>query len=278
MLLASIIPPENVFRMYYDIYNGSLFQSIKDIVYINLDALFTDPTVNGVYDGFKIFSMFLIMIYFMIDILGKSTSMQITIDYIMKSFLKILIAVILLNSGMDICRGIISIANSVTSSVTGGISSADNPHFDWEDMWKEIKGYGTFALIGTYLQQAFPWLLILLQKLILYVFCWTRALEIVVRTLVAGPAMADIFSDAGRSGCVRYLKKYTATCLTGVLYIIVVFVGSRLPDIVMRNDFVFHAPDEISAAYMSTYIATQFVVIAALAKAQSWANDLMGVR
>jgi len=264
--------------MYYDTYNGGLFDSIRDIVFINLNALFNDPTVIGVYDGFKIFSMFLIMIYFLIDVLGRSTSMNITIDYLMKSFLKILIAVILLNSGMEICKGIIAIANSVTSSVSGVLVTADNPHFDWEDMWAAIEQYGTFALIGTYLQQAFPWLLIMLQKLILYVFCWTRALEIIVRTLVAGPAMADIFSDSGKSGCVRYLKKYTATCLTGVLYIVIVFVGSRLPDIVMKGDFVFHSPDEISMAYMTTYIATQFVVVAALAKAQSWANDIMGVR
>lgn len=283
---AGLFKPEDVYSWYYDTYGPGNLSNIENIVFMNMGRFF--DAFSPVYDSLVVFSIFLMLIYFMTDVVTRATSMMVNVDYIAQSMLKILIAIMLINSGLEICKGIIAIANSLMNKVVSSVNyteilktSSDESvvinGFDWEQMWISINDMDFGAQLGAWVGTLFPRLLMSLGQLVIYVFGWSRTLEIVIRTLIAGPAMADMFSDHGKQGAFRYLKKYLAVCLVGVLYLLIGYAANMLPSIVLNFTGTITSPAEIPQGYTMAFIAAQFVAIAAMARAPRWADDIMGV-
>ena len=137
--------------------------------------------------------------------------------------------------------------------------------------YNRCKSGNFFAQIGNLLALLIPWLLSYLSIIVIFFICFARFIEFHVRAALAPIGMASIVSQGFSGPGGRYFKKLVAIALQGVVIVTILRISNTVKGYI----------DNISPLNALTgfigILVISIVTVALVLKAQSWANDLVGV-
>lgn len=220
--------------------------------------------LKKLYDTVKPVGMSLIVLYFLIEVIDKTTKENFSLEQFFRLMLKLLFAKLLMDDGWTILNSLINIGNAFT-----GFMSVENTALSasMKSYAEEIDDANIIGEIAIMIQWLIPWLFSFICRLISQVICWGRTIEIGLRTVGAPVAMADIFQDGMHGGGFRYLKKYFAVCLQAFIIMVIIQVSGIVQSIIIGDGGV----TMINAVIVG--LTTCMMVI----RSQQFANDMVGV-
>lgn len=291
----------NVVKTFMD----SMMTTIKD-------AVETRASVNGVA-MFSACAASLMLIYYFIDIIDRSTKEMITFEYLISSFIKIIISFIILLYIKEIVIGLFDICHSIYKMIVEyetdkveGIKFFGFEEFpEWEKKLPEtikLNGekcetvgqcftalYDDFSnigdAIGMVIMLLIPSAVNKIVGIASFVLVLSQAGSLLLRAMFAPFGVVQCFEDGQRSSGIKYLKKFTAAALSFALIAAAAWVCSWLTQSILvdaladyNGELTFdNMHDVICSFAILKVVAVQVATIGAMFKTSSIANDVLGV-
>lgn len=231
------------------------------------------------YDALKTTGFLFVILYFLIDLMDKTTHDNFNVEHFIRQIIKLLVAIIIINNGMKLLVYAFQLSSAFINSVTSAqgqatISSNQNATSyataKLQEMANNLKNtsLGAYiAAIGYRCTLLIPWLGIKIAQVIILYMCWSRFIEIGLRAAFAPIGMADMFSNGLHGSGFRYFKKLCAVVLQGMFILAVVLIVQQI-----NAAFAYQEGLE----FFSRFVLL-FAEIGLIKKSQSLANDLLGV-
>lgn len=224
----------------------------------------------------------LMVIWFLVKFMEKSTLEQTTYEQALLLFVKLLVAKLLIDYGIEIFTGMWSLGLSVVkefgagasaSATAGGagstIISAEELETMWEDFtgspWDKKMGWSS---IGVYIQLLIPWLVTLIIRACAYFIVYSRLIEMFLRMCGAPIALSDFMSEGMQGAGWRYIKNFLAICLQGLLIVAI----ARLYSIIILDVITGKSGWDLIIAHL----AVGFASVALMFKSLSLSKELLG--
>lgn len=208
----------------------------------------------------------LIVLFFLIELIDKTTKDNFSVEHFFKLMLKVVIAKFLIENGWDILTGCINVGSNLAGAITSdpkGLTSKSNV---LDQYAKEIQETNTIGNLGMIIQWFLPWVFAWISKMICIVICWGRMIELGVRAVTAPISMADIFQDGTHSGGFRYLRKFLGVCLQAAVIMLVIQVSGIIQGLIIGKNTV----TMFKAVVVG--LSTCMLVV----RSQQFASDLVG--
>ena len=206
----------------------------------------------------------LIVLFFLIELIDKTTKDNFSLEHFFKLMLKVVIAKLLIENGWDILTSCINIGSSLATAITSDPKGLSSTVLD--DYAKDIQDENTIGNLGMIIQWFLPWVFAWISKLICIVICWGRVIELGVRAVTAPISMADIFQDGTHSGGFRYLRKFLAVCLQAAVIMVIIQVAGIIQNLIIGGGTV----TMFKAVVVG--LSTCMMVV----RSQQFASDLVG--
>lgn len=208
----------------------------------------------------------LIVLFFLIELIDKTTKDNFSVEHFFKLMLKVVIAKFLIENGWDILTGCINVGSNLTGAITSDPKGLTSKSKVLDQYAKEIQETNTIGNLGMIIQWFLPWVFAWISKMICIVICWGRMIELGVRAVTAPISMADIFQDGTHSGGFRYLRKFLGVCLQAAVIMIVIQVSGIIQGLIIGKDTV----TMFKAVVVG--LSTCMLVV----RSQQFASDLVG--
>lgn len=184
--------------------------------------------VKAVIDVVSPLAFSIILIYLLVGLIEQymTPGKEITFDDILKAFVRLVIADVLVNSSYKLCELFMNFSNFIGPEVLNGASNAIQ-----DAQAAAFSTPGGLNLIGVliaFIIAIIGWLLSLLAMLIIIVMCASTKLEIMVRLAFAPVGLSSFANLADRTGATKYLKKLFACSLYGAAIAIVCLFATNL--------------------------------------------------
>lgn len=273
-------PEGALYEMFKFCFGGDLFDDILDVLTINPSegeyaSLWTN--VEGIYDTVMVpLAVGLVFIYFLVFLLHRFTDERMTWEQVFMLFVKLVVAKFIIDNGFDILSQLWGFGISIIAELSeykGYAFSLEELKAPWESLtgvkWPEspglIKDWGIVAWIQMLIPMAITWIL----KIAINVICYSRLLELLVRTAMAPLAFADFFTEGLHGAGWKFLKSYFAVCLQGFVIAVIAILFSILGQTLeMGNGFFMFA---------LKYAIIGFAALACVAKSQSIVKEIVNV-
>ena len=180
----------------------------------------------------------LIVLFFLIELIDKTTKDNFSVEHFFKLMLKVVIAKFLIENGWDILTGCINVGSNLAGAITSDPKGLTSKSKVLDQYAKEIQETNTIGNLGMIIQWFLPWVFAWISKMICIVICWGRMIELGVRAVTAPISMADIFQDGTHSGGFRYLRKFLGVCLQAAVIMIVIQVSGIIHGLIIGKDTV----------------------------------------
>lgn len=208
----------------------------------------------------------LIVLFFLIELIDKTTKDNFSVEHFFKLMLKVVIAKFLIENGWDILTGCINVGSNLAVAITSDPKGLTSKSKVLDQYAKEIQETNTIGNLGMIIQWFLPWVFAWISKMICIVICWGRMIELGVRAVTAPISMADIFQDGTHSGGFRYLRKFLGVCLQAAVIMIVIQVSGIIQGLIIGKDTV----TMFKAVVVG--LSTCMLVV----RSQQFASDLVG--
>lgn len=208
----------------------------------------------------------LIVLFFLIELIDKTTKDNFSVEHFFKLMLKVVIAKFLIENGWDILTGCINVGSNLAGAITPDPKGLTSKSKVLDQYAKEIQETNTIGNLGMIIQWFLPWVFAWISKMICIVICWGRMIELGVRAVTAPISMADIFQDGTHSGGFRYLRKFLGVCLQAAVIMIVIQVSGIIQGLIIGKDTV----TMFKAVVVG--LSTCMLVV----RSQQFASDLVG--
>lgn len=208
----------------------------------------------------------LIVLFFLIELIDKTTKDNFSVEHFFKLMLKVVIAKFLIENGWDILTGCINVGSNLAGAITSDPKGLTSKSKVLDQYAKEIQETNTIGNLGMIIQWFLPWVFAWISKMICIVICWGRMIELSVRAVTAPISMADIFQDGTHSGGFRYLRKFLGVCLQAAVIMIVIQVSGIIQGLIIGKDTV----TMFKAVVVG--LSTCMLVV----RSQQFASDLVG--
>lgn len=208
----------------------------------------------------------LIVLFFLIELIDKTTKDNFSVEHFFKLMLKVVIAKFLIENGWDILTGCINVGSNLAGAITSDPKGLTSESKVLDQYAKEIQETNTIGNLGMIIQWFLPWVFAWISKMICIVICWGRMIELGVRAVTAPISMADIFQDGTHSGGFRYLRKFLGVCLQAAVIMIVIQVSGIIQGLIIGKDTV----TMFKAVVVG--LSTCMLVV----RSQQFASDLVG--
>lgn len=208
----------------------------------------------------------LIVLFFLIELIDKTTKDNFSVEHFFKLMLKVVIAKFLIENGWDILTGCINVGSNLAGAITSDPKGLTSKPKVLDQYAKEIQETNTIGNLGMIIQWFLPWVFAWISKMICIVICWGRMIELGVRAVTAPISMADIFQDGTHSGGFRYLRKFLGVCLQAAVIMIVIQVSGIIQGLIIGKDTV----TMFKAVVVG--LSTCMLVV----RSQQFASDLVG--
>lgn len=205
----------------------------------------------------------LIVLFFLVEMIDKTTKENFSMEHFFKLMLKIAIAKLLIENGWDILTNCITIGSNLATAITTNSKALDGV---LEDYAKDIQDENTIGNLGMIIQWFLPWVFAWVSRLVCIVVCWGRMIELGVRAVAAPIAMADIFQDGTHSGGFRYLRKFLAVCLQAFVILIIIQIAGIIQGIIIGKNTIT----------MFKAVVVGLTTCMMVVRSQQFANDLVG--
>lgn len=208
----------------------------------------------------------LIVLFFLIELIDKTTKDNFSVEHFFKLMLKVVIAKFLIENGWDILTGCINVGSNLAGAITSDPKGLTSKSKVLDQYAKEIQETNTIGNLGMIIKWFLPWVFAWISKMICIVICWGRMIELGVRAVTAPISMADIFQDGTHSGGFRYLRKFLGVCLQAAVIMIVIQVSGIIQGLIIGKDTV----TMFKAVVVG--LSTCMLVV----RSQQFASDLVG--
>lgn len=210
-----------------------------------------------------------VMLFFLIDIIEKTTKDQLTPEIFVRAFIKLLVAVLLITNGLAIVKGAFALVYWIGELVgIGAVTDGTASNEVLNEIKYDLENFGgTLLAFGYIMELIAPWIGVLGCSIYIKVILWARILELFLRIAVAPIGMADMFSSGFSSSGFRYFKKIVALLLQGIIIIIILYLCGSI-------QAAFHQSSGFEFVPRLIMLCTE---VALIKKSQSYANELLGV-
>lgn len=199
--------------------------------FLSMDFISSLPApVTAIMDTLQPIGILLVTLYWLIDIIEKTTSGQgYSIEQFVKSFVKLTIGLVMVGNCQKLCLGIIQFSGGVLGKIgdVGEMSSQGK-----EIVLEYAEDLGFFEGILFYVELLIPYLITKICSIIVLFISLGRAILLLVKCGFAPIGLADIFFAPGGGNGTRYIKGLLASGLQGAvilgILVIVVLVGPNI--------------------------------------------------
>lgn len=251
----------------------------NDLMMIPTDYANTWNTIKSLYNSlFVPFAWCLMLIFFMVHLMDNVSYKELTPEAFFKQFCKLIISAAIVANGINILELFLALGAGLVSSfqsLSGGIGANGQSMVDtMKDFAKtETNNYKLFDSIGFLLQLLIPYACSWIIQVIASVICYSRILELMVKTLFAPIPLCDVFSDSlNHSGSMRYFRSYIATCFQAVVIYAISFVFSQV-----SADWLTNLTGGSGFGMTIGYLAINLAAVTLIIKSGSLSKELCGV-
>jgi hypothetical protein len=271
--------------MVYGVYSGDGLSSITEKVIVDpenpvegdvvSEAVVTIwGFVNDIYDIMTPIAYGLILLYFMLDVIEKTTHEQMSIEHFFRSMIKLIVAIVFVNTGKDLLLLGVQFTSALAELVDSGASSGGTYGEILQSFYDQINPTSgltcVIACIGLILQMFLPWIANLVASVIVELVIWSRLVEIGLRGAFAPIGMADLFTEGTKGAGFRYFKKFLAVGMQGALIVgVMACYNAVSAGVMLANDGPIQT--------MISQMVLTFTTVTLLLKTQALASDVVGV-
>lgn len=232
----------------------------------------------------------IIVIYFLIALIEKLSSEHFNWDQMVKTFAVFVGSWYLIQNAFPIMEGLFNIGADLLDSLedvfvaAGGDTEFTGPvigEATKEALWKNLTGKNSLEEDVKFLDSVKIWAELKPYQLCLWILglctkivCYSRIIEILIRTMFAPIALSDCFHRGLDSGGARFLKNYFAVALQGAVIYAVMAIYSIVSVSVLGN--LTDAGNLQFFAYVGTSIVISFATVGLLFKSLSFTKELVG--
>ena len=222
-------------------------------------------TAESLYNALKPFGTVLVLVFFLLELMGKLMQDQFSGEQFIKSFIKLAAMWLIILNAYDLLTGAFEFCTAIYNKV------ADPNLFKTAESkfcaLKMIEKKNMLETLGNTIILFFPQLLMMIAKLVVRIIVWVRILNIILYTTFLPIGMADMVNGVESSGF-RYFKKTVAQVLQGaVIYAII--VGYNLVYTVIAGNLT-------AEAGWATSVILAFLVITMMFRSSTIAEEVMG--
>ncbi len=253
-------------------FGGGIFQSAANMLTMNPSTGDFAPVwkiITGIYDNVCVpIGMGLVLIYFVVNVIEKSTQQQtIDVEQIIKLLLRLFIGLYFVEHGLELLASVYSLGLNFVQTVFG--NTVNDPKMisaetAWAmltgEKWDESWGFGDiFKGIGVLIFSFIPFILFWIMNAIVTIICYLRLMEFYVRTAMAPIAFSDFFTEGLHGNGWRYFKSYIAVALQGGVIMLVLVICGALSSAILPEYLNITEIEGINqflgtTAYMFQYI------------------------
>jgi hypothetical protein len=273
----------------YNVFGTTMIEDVQDIINFDPAAPSATPVgaavksvwgfVKTIYTLITPIAYGLILLYFLLDVLEKTTHEQMSIEHFFRSCIKLIIAIVFINQGFSILTYGVQFVTAITNGLVNRVGLSP-PTNDWgvsalDSYYDDISaasGFEGFALcVGFAFQLILPFIILWVAKLVVELVAWGRIIELGVRGAFAPIGMSDLFTEGTKGGGFRYLKKFLGVAFQGAVIMAVLICYQYISAAINGGS---GALDPIGAAFSQCVVS--LTVMTVLLKTQNMANDLVG--
>lgn len=212
------------------------------------------------------------LLFFLLEVLDKTTREMMTLEQFIIFFIKLIVALFILNNGFKIIESFLTINKEICdylepTKIAGISTGGDKTTYDKICQDIKIPIAGQLFAIGAILKMLIPYLGTLLASMYITFICWGRFFEIGVRTAFAPIGMVDIITEGFKFSNLKYFKKLIAVIFQGAIILTIMRVVG------MANDALLSS--FLPGGY--SYLIIFFTEIGLIKKANQISNDILGV-
>ena len=278
--------------MFEKIFTGGISKDVYDILSLSLlseNSKFEKAFhfVQNIYSNLMVpIALSLLIIYFCVVFIEKTTNEQFTYEQMFLLFAKMVVAIFLIDKGFDLLVkfhefGLLFLKefDALAGDLTDKNFSVDNDPTlqaafkdltgkSWDEEWKWLDNIkhlfpgGIFIVVSA----LFSWLV----KCIIYVVVFLRILEIYVRTMFAPIALSDVFYNGLNSTGFKFLKSYLAVSIQVVL----IYGTTLLYGQVARG--LMGLADNKGSVFLLMYLGLSAATIGIILKSQTLVKEFVG--
>lgn len=284
------------------VFGGNIFDAAESILTLNPSSgnfSYIWSIISYLYDSVCVpIGMGLVLIYFTVNIIEKSTQQQnIDIEHVIKLLMKLFLGLYFVEHGLEILGSIYSLGLSFVSDILGTLKH--NITFSqkltaWAmltgEEWSGVSwgvndiGKAMATLIVTFIMFLLSWIMTAIVTCI----CYFRMIEFYVRTALAPIALSDFFTEGVHGNGWRFIKSYIAVALQGGVIMLILVVYNALgaavapeldgvyTDIIDGGwDFIKYGLNLI--VYLGEMLALSIAAIGLMIKSLSLTKEIVGV-
>lgn len=209
----------------------------------------------------------LLALYFVIEILDKTSQDSFNTELFIKLFIKLLIGSYLITNGLEILSNFLEFGTALLYDVTAAANLGAGDGGVQQVILDKYLNQKIMHQIGSLLELVIPFVVAYGVGIVITMQCYGRLIEILARTMLAPIAMADIFSEGTKGGGFRYLRKYIAVVLQGAVIIAILVGSNAISTQISEGDTI----------NIIALIAVKLTTVTLVGKSSGIANDLVGV-
>lgn len=187
------------------------------------------PDMHVIYDIFAQIGIYLLLIYFCMDILDKLSSENFSIDVLILNFIKIIAGYALILNGFEIMQGLNGLATMAGNDIMNEVAKGEglNKGNGVDDLLDFI-----IVIVMSLLNLGPNLIDILLANIILQItlslVCYQRAIRIALRMLVAPFILADVIGHGMNNNAMHYLRKLFALYMQAPIMIAIITLATSI--------------------------------------------------
>ena len=246
-----------LFKWCSAVYGGSSLQDMGLIGGLNTNLTSHFAMIQDVYNAISTVGIVLVMVHFSMDLYDLYADDRLTAETLIRSLLKILLGILVIQNGFDLLLGFLSFSDWIYLKAVDGVASSMAQNYcNYEYLLQADLG----GRLGELFTLVVPYALIAIALLVMQIYVYLRLMDIIVKMMFAPIGIADLgFAGTNGSGF-RYLKKLAASALTGAVMLVMLLIQSQLTQ---------------NAGLFQTLII-YYAMIGAFKKSTTLASDIVG--
>lgn len=209
---------------------ANMFEGMNGISTAVVDMMKFDDTVlnfmANIYNWILPLAYSIIVLYFLIEVTDKASSSNYTLEMFLKSFIKLMIAEIIISHAMDIISVFIGFSNwALDSSVNINISATAN---STTTDYSEFNNLGFIEKVFMFIPMLITYLLSKIATVVIYIMVISTKIEIILRGGFMCLALSTISENGMKSSGIKYIKKFLGCMLYGASIILVLKITTYL--------------------------------------------------
>ena len=220
----------------------------------------------------------LMVIYFLVALIDKSSSGQFNFEAFFKCFIQLVVATLLVTNLMDIVNAVLSVGHVLIGQLAD-VSASDAATAELVEEIKEMvwaDGDGILTAIGRAIQLILPFFMSVIIHWGVLLISYTRIIELMVTTMFMPLSMGDIFTEGIHGAAMRNIKRLLAVSLQGFGVYAVCVLFSYLQTAIFDFDMGSVVSGDFWAP-IGTTIVLGFSCLATCFKVLPMIKDALGV-